>query len=85
MCIRDRGEGEGDPNEAMRWDESTRSVSAVTQDESTRSVMAISQEDLTRTTMATVEPDDEEQAETEAQSALQRLQEIRARRANRGG
>jgi len=85
----DEGEGEGadegDPNEAMRWDESTRSVSAVTQDESTRSVMAISQEDLTRTTMATVEPDDEEQAETEAQSALQRLQEIRARRANRGG
>ena len=65
----------------MGWDESTRTVAAVSQQESTRSVMAISQGDLTRTMMATVEPDDEEQAESEAQTALQRLQEIRARRA----
>jgi len=74
-----------DTNDALRWDSSTRSVPAVTQEESTRTVTAISQEDQTRM-VQTVEPDDdEEQAASEAQSALKRLQEIRARRAARGG
>jgi len=70
----DEAEETDEPHADLRW----------APQDATRTVTAISQEDQTRMVMATVEPDDEEEAASEAQRALQRLQEIRARRAERG-